>query len=116
MAGDKYTGKNVGAMGRGAKVEKVVFDQRSSELDTDVDLVQLAQELSSLRVEARKRATEPEHDEAVASLGRAEKAAQAGDRPAVADQLKQAGAWAGRVATAIGTSVAAKLIEELIKG
>lgn len=112
MSGDKYQGKNVGAMGRKANVKTVTFDQRSLTSADAIDFESLVREISTLRVEARKRATLPEHDQAIANLGHAEAAAKASDTAGTLSYLKKAGSWASRVATEFSASVVAKLIEE----
>jgi hypothetical protein len=71
----------------------------------------LATELARLRSEARKDATEPEHDIAVSDIAKAEQAAKEGQTSVVVQHLKSAGTWALDVATRIGTSVAVEAIK-----
>jgi hypothetical protein len=111
MSGDRYEGTNVGVMGKGATAGKVIFDQRAGNANSPIELQKLALELAFLRVEARKQAVEPEHDDAIASLGRAEMAAKSGAQSDVIKYLKEAGSWAGGVASKVGASIVAKLIE-----
>lgn len=106
--GDHNVANNsqVGAMGRNARVENNKFQQVSVPQSVGVDLTMLEQELATLRLRMRQAAVEPEHDEAVAAIGRAEKAAKLGDETSVLQALKSAGQWALDIATKIGVEVA----------
>lgn len=115
--GDKYEISNtgqIGAVGTNAKVEGNVFSQRWSQLESQVDLDELAAELATLRSELRKSASSVEEDQAVANIGSAENAAKQKDGPSALKFLKAAGQWTLDVATKIGTTVAAKAIENAI--
>ncbi len=115
--GDKFEISNkgqIGAIGTNAKAEGNVFSQRWSELESQVDLGELASELATLRAELRRSASSVEEDQAVASIGSAENAAKQKDGPSALKYLKAAGQWALDVATKIGTTVAAKAIENAI--
>jgi hypothetical protein len=113
--GDDYnvSGENqqIGAVGPNAHVHDVNFDQKWTNTRDDLDLPQLAQELAVLRAELRKQAIEPDHDEAVAEVGRAERAAKADDGPRTLEHLARAGKWALNTATTIGATVAAAAIK-----
>jgi hypothetical protein len=111
MSNDKYIGTNVGAMGPHSQATNVVFDQRRGATVSDVDLKAVVAEIARLRPELRKRAVEPEHDDAVAAAGRAEAAASKGDATGALTYLRAAGSWVGTVAAELGCSVVAKLIE-----
>lgn len=80
----------------------------------EVDLNRLAVELSSLRAELRSRAVEVEQDLAVAGVAEAERAAAEGDQTGVINALRKAGSWALSVATEIGTTLAAAVIQKAI--
>lgn len=115
--GDKYDIFNdgqIGAVGRNSKAEGNVFSQRWSELESQVNLGELASELATLRAELRKSASSLEEDQAIANIGSAENAAKQKDGPSALKFLKAAGEWALDVATKIGTTVAAKAIENAI--
>ena len=62
-------------------------------------LVDLIAGLGQLRTELRSRATEPEHDEAVAAIGRAERALRQAQT-----ELTTAGAWPLEVAREVGVT------------
>jgi hypothetical protein len=118
MPGNTYTGTNVGAMGDNAKAENVTFKNTTSEptsLDA-IDLTVLASELARLRPLAREKAREPEHDEAIVALGKAESAAKNGDTSAALSWLRTAGGWASKIATDFSATLVAKLIEKQIGG
>lgn len=113
--GDKYETHNsgqIGAIGANATAEGNVFSQRWSKLESEVDLGELASELATLRAELRKYASSVEEDQAIANIGSAENAARQKDGPSALKFLKAAGQWALDVATKIGTTVAAKAIED----
>jgi hypothetical protein len=111
-----YTGTKVGAMGDNATVDTVNFNESSAPVAPDVDLKALAEELARLRPEARKKASDPEHDDAIAALGKAEAAAKQGDAAGALSWLKGAGNWAAKVATEFSATLVAKLIERQIGG
>ena len=106
----KVTGGNIGAIGDGAQAHNVV--QVSNQTLGSIDIATLAGELSRLRAEARKEATEPEHDISVSELAKAEQAAKAGESSKVVEHLRAAGKWALEVATKIGTGVAIEAIKK----
>jgi hypothetical protein len=105
----KITGGNVGAAGDNAVAHD--FTQVSNQTLGAIDMSALATELARLRSEARKDATEPEHDIAVSDIAKAEQAAKEGQTSVVVQHLKSAGTWALDVATKIGTSVAVEAIK-----
>lgn len=106
----KITGGNQGAVGDQAEAHD--FTQVSNQTLGSIDMTALASELSRLRAEARKEATEPEHDIAVSEIAKAEQAAKEGQGSKVMEHLKSAGKWALDVATKIGTSVALEAIKK----
>lgn len=72
----------------------------------------LMAQIELLRVEMRKATgTSPEEDIAIATVAAAEVAARNGDNAGAMLHLKKAGQWAFDVATKIGVSVVAKMIE-----
>jgi hypothetical protein len=105
----------IGAVGRNAHTEGSSFSQHWEQMTHEFDLTAVATELGTLRRELRKEATEIEQDKAVASVGAAEAAAKNKDGPAALKHLKEAGSWAFDVATKIGTTVAAKMIESSLR-
>lgn len=108
--GDTYNiNGQVGAVGSSAKAEANNFQQISLQAK---DFTALTEELATLRTELRKKATEPEHDEALGAIAAAEKAARKGDESTLKEHLKSAGKWAMDAATKLGTNIAAKAIEQ----
>jgi hypothetical protein len=123
--GDRYGGSRIdisgdqpriGAVGdhghgavEGGQVHHEDYSQRWDQAQ-DIDLPQLAGELAALRAELRKQATEPEQDEIVAEIGRAEKAAKSNDGSKTFEHLANTGKWALNTATTIGATVAAAAI------
>ncbi len=106
----KITGGNIGAVGDKAQAHNVV--QVSNQTLGSIDMTNLASDLARLRAEARREATEPEHDIAVSEIAKAEKAARVGLSSKVVEHLKAAGKWALDVATKIGTDVAIEAIKK----
>ncbi|MCF1486388.1 hypothetical protein LZ838_03300 [Pseudomonas sp. AA27] len=113
--GDQYniTGQT-GAIGPNSKAENNTFNQILQQSAASLDLPVLATELSSLREAMRTKATDLEHDQALVSVGAAEKSARQNDGGGALKHLKSAGEWAFDVATKIGTTVAAKAIQTAI--
>jgi hypothetical protein len=104
----------VGAMGDRARSDKNTFVQATPK---DIDLAELAKQLSSVRAEMKRRAKEhpSSEDDADAEIGTvalAEKAAKGGDPSQAVQLLKTAGKWTLGIATAI----AAKLVTDVIEG
>lgn len=108
---DKYEAHNVGAMGPGARATNVRFYEVWGSQQGNLDLAALASELDSLRRELREQASSPDDDRAVAQIAEAQLAAEAGDGPTVLERLANAGEWALKTATTIGTTVAAAAIK-----
>jgi hypothetical protein len=106
----KITGGSQGAVGDNAEAHH--FMQTSNQPPDSVDLNALARELMLLRNEAKKQATEPEHDVAVGEIAAAETAAKKGDRTSAFTHLKSAGQWTLDVATKIGTILAAEILKK----
>lgn len=83
-----------------------VRSHNTSQIPADVDLGKLAEELELLRQEAKKTAETPENDEAVAEIGKARRAAEAGDGEKAKSHLRTAGDWALAAAERIGLQLA----------
>ena len=109
--GDRYEAGQAGAMGPKAHARDMSFQQLWQQHQGSIDLPQLAVELSQLRAELRKQATDAEHDQAIGELGAAEVAAKKGDGAKVMEHLAVAGKWTLETATKIGTAVAAAVIK-----
>jgi len=85
-----------------------------SETRKQVDLTELASELETLRREARSQAVTPEEDDSTAEIGKAQRAAEAGDGPTALTHLAKAGRWALSVAEKIGIGVATVAIKSAL--
>lgn len=111
--GDKYEiCGQVGAVGRHAKAEGNTFQQIYQEATSELDFGQLAGELATLREALKSEATTGQQYLALAAVVEATEAAEQGDGPTALERLKAAGQWAFEVATKIGTSVAAKALQQ----
>lgn len=104
VSGEEY---QIGAVGEGAHVHDVTFNQKWEQAQDSINLSQLAQELSVLRMELRQEATAPEHDVTLGEIAQAEAAAKANDGPKALEHLARTGKWALNAATTIGATVAA---------
>ena len=74
-----------------------------------LDLAGLIAQLGQLRAELRTRATEPEHDESVAAVGRAERALKKAQ-----DELKTAGQWALDAAQELSLGAVSAVLSTLV--
>ncbi len=92
----------------------VVFQQVWNDAGGSIDLLKLADDLSKLRAEMKKDATEPEHDVAIGNVSMAEKAAKEGNGPKALEYLKAAGKWALDIWKEIGVSVASDTLKKVI--
>ena len=110
--GDTYEAGQVGAMGPNAHAHDMTLSQIWNQLQTSVDLSQLAAELSRLRQEMKKESVEPEQDIAVSEIAKAEQFAKSGDGSKTLEHLKSAGKWALDIATKIGTSLAVEALKK----
>lgn len=105
---NQYIVNQAGAVGPNAHVHDMTFNQ----LQTGLNLTQLAAELSTLRTALKGRASEPEHDMAVGVIAEAEVAAKQGNGQKALAGLKKAGKWTWEVATDIGTTLVAEVIKK----
>jgi len=107
------TFSNVGqAVVVGSDAHDMTFNQYGNPIALPIDLSRLAEELSTLRQAMKKEAIEPEQDEAVAEVGKAERAAKAKDASKVAEYLKSAGKWALDIAKAVGVPLATEALKK----
>jgi len=116
VSGDKYEisgHAQVGAVGRGAKVKVLTF-QNPSGATYEFDLDSLVGELQELRAEMRKQASTTEHDLAIVAVGQAIGAAEEGNTHSLIQRLKSAGTWAIDLATAIGAGIAVEAIKAAV--
>ena len=104
--GDRYEVGQAGAVGPGSHSEHNTFNQIWSKSSHDLDLNQLATELTQLRTALALQATKPDEFVALGEVASAEKAAGSGDGPGALEHLKRAGGWVWDTATKIGVGVA----------
>lgn len=107
---------HVVAMGLNATGTVNTFNQCWQQLESQVDLRQLANELGSLRSELRRSAATREEDAQLGMLAEAEEAAESGDGPGAMSVLSRVGKAVLEAAERIGTDIAAKVIVEASKG
>lgn len=110
---------NIGAVvGGNARVSGGSFQgsglQLSGSAGEKIDPAELIAELADLRAAMRGKATEPDHDIAVAGIAEAEKAAAEGDQGRMLSALRKAGKWALDVAGQIGATVAAEVLKQAL--
>jgi hypothetical protein len=119
VSSDQFNISNVsgqiGAIGTNNNASGASFSQSLTEAASQIDAVQLAADLTLLKAELKKLATDVEHEFSVANVAAAESAAKKGDTEGSFKYLKAAGKWALDTATKIGTQVAVKAIESAIK-
>ena len=111
IMGDNYKAGQVGAMGPNSHAHDMTFNQIWNDIQGNIDLPQLANELSKLRLEMKKEALEPEQDVAVSEIAKAEIAAKAGEGSKVLEHLKAGGKFALDVATKIGVALVVETIK-----
>ena len=103
---DQYKIGQAGAVGPEAHAHDMTFNQIWNESSGNIDIAQLARELTDLRNSLSKEASEPAHYMALGEVAAAEKAASEGNGPKALEHLKNAGSWVWDVATKIGVGVA----------
>jgi hypothetical protein len=103
---DQYKVGQAGAVGPGAHAHDITFNQVWNESSGNIDIAQLARELTELRNSLSKEASKPEQYMALGEVAAAEKAAIEGNGAKALEHLKQAGSWVWDVATKIGVGVA----------
>jgi hypothetical protein len=110
VSNDKYDVHQAGAVGPGAHAHDMTFVSNQMQLPPNIDLPVLVSELQRVRRAMQDEADAPEQYLALAEIGLAEKAAADKDGSKVMAHLAKAGKWALKVATEIGTKVAAEVI------
>ncbi|UYZ61200.1 hypothetical protein [Hymenobacter latericus] len=103
---DQYNVNQAGAVGPNAQVHNSTFNQVTSGVNDNVDVQQLAKELTALREALSRHATEPDQYIELGTVAAAEKAAAAGDSNQALQYLKNAGAWVWDTATKVGIGIA----------
>ncbi|MBE9511671.1 MAG: hypothetical protein IMY71_12405 [Bacteroidetes bacterium] len=113
---DKYIAGQVGAQGPGAHAHDMTFNQIWSQTSDKIDLSELANELSKLRLKLKGEATKPEHDISIGAIASAENSAKEGNGPKALEYLSKAGKWALDIATKIGVPVATEALKAAVLG
>ena len=112
IMGDQYNvSGQAGAVGPQAHAHDMSFSQTWQQLQSSIDLKNLATELQRLHDAMQRDAAEPSHQLAAGAVAAAEQAARQGDGPKVIEYLKSGGKWALSVAEKIGVAVAAAAIK-----
>lgn len=105
------SGSQVGAVGAGAHVHDVTFQQHVQSSVTGIDAGVLADQLESLLAELARRATERDHYAALVAVSDAAADAREGRTPEAVSRLSALGRWAADIASSIGLSVAVDAIK-----
>ena len=103
-----------GAVGHGAHIRHINFNQLWNQASSEVDLEKLAQELSQLRLALKEEANTLEHDASIGEIAADELTAQNGEGPSTLEHLTRAGKWALGVAEKIGTSIATSALKSAL--
>jgi hypothetical protein len=112
IMGDVNIAGQAGAQGSRAVATGNTFNQVEGVVMQPETLAALVSELRVLREEMLRRATEPEHYQAIADVAGAERAAQAGESRNVTSFLKRAGQWSLDTASKIGAEVTSGVIRQ----
>jgi hypothetical protein len=113
VAGIEYnvSGSQVGAVGPGAHVHDVTFQQQVHDVVTGIDATVLAEQLERLQAELAKQASERDHYAALVAVSDAAADAREGKTASAIARLAAAGRWVADIASNIGVSVAAEAIK-----
>ncbi len=112
VMGDKYSAGQVGAQGPNSHAHDMTFNQIWNQAQGKIDLMELAQQLSTLRAKMKEEAAGSDsHDIEIGAIAAAEQSAQGDDGPKALEHLKQGGKWALGIATSIGVPVAVEAIK-----
>ena len=105
--GDTYNLNGpAGAVGPQSSAHHINFYQLWDDLSSDINLPELASDLTRLKQELKEKAADDDHYRAIAEVAEAEIAAKEGKGPKVLEHLKNAGKWTFSVAEKIGTNLA----------
>lgn len=109
--GDKYEAGQVGAQGKNAHAHDMVFNQIWEQKKSEIDLAELASQLTLLREGmASKASTQQDYIE-IGNIAAAEVEAAKGDGPKALEYLKKTGKWTFGIAEKIGVGVAIAAIK-----
>jgi hypothetical protein len=112
IMGDKFNvSGQAGAVGPNAHAHDMTFNQIGNQLEESIDLMALANELSTLRQAMMKESTEVEHSIAVGDVAKAEQAAKSKNATKVVEYLKSAGKWTLDIASKIGVPIAIEALK-----
>jgi hypothetical protein len=114
MAKTEYNVSNsqAGAIGPNAHSHDTTFQQRLEQESNSLDLKVLSAQLEQLQAELAKHATERDHYAAIVAVSDAAASAREGKGGESLSKLKAAGKWALKIASEIGTTVAADAIKQ----
>lgn len=115
MTGDTYNVNQAGAVGPNSSSNNNTFNQQINNIPQNIDYGKLSEQLALLKKSMIENATEPEHYNAIAEIGKAEKAIEEKDLNKIASNLKKAGNWALDVGTKIGVSLVTEFIKMQMK-
>jgi hypothetical protein len=116
VMGDQFNVEQAMAVGPDAKAKakNVYFTQLRDDSGREIDLTQLAQELSKLRAALKDEPDTPERDSALGAIADAEVASKQGDSAKVVENLARAGKWVIGIAEKIGVGLAVAAIKSAI--
>jgi hypothetical protein len=106
------SGSQVGAVGPGAHVHNVSFQQQVHSADSDINASVLATQLETLQAELAKQASERDHYAALVAVSDAAADAREGKTASAVAKLAVVGRWVADIASKIGVSVAAEAIKQ----
>ncbi len=116
VMGDQYTvSGQVGAQGANAHAHDITFNQIWNQAQGDINLSELADQLSTLRTALKREAADSDdYDIEIGAIAAAQRSAAAGDGPKALEQLSQAGTWVLDVATKVGVPVAVEALKHAL--
>jgi hypothetical protein len=104
------SGSQVGAIGPGAHVHDVTFNQQVASIAAGIDAVVLAEQLERLQAELAKQASERDHYVALIAVSDAAADARQGRTSDALSKLAAVGRWVSDIASKIGVTVAVEAI------
>jgi hypothetical protein len=113
---DQYNINQAGAVGPKSSASNNVFNQVNYTLPNNTNYELLGEELIKLKETLIQKASLPEHYTAIAEVANAEVATKTKDNNKIVKSLLTGGKWVLDVATDIGTSVVAEIINKQMGG
>lgn len=113
MAGDTYNiPGQAGAVGPNAHAHDMTFNQVVNHVEQNIDLTELARQLSELRQAMAQKQDSPQAAIAISEVAKAELAATEKNTPKVVEHLKAAGKWTMDFAKDIGKDLVVEVIKK----